>query len=90
MKPVTITICTGTTCYVMGSGHLLAVREQIESVCPGPVEIVGSSCLGLCKDGQYGRAPFVQVGSVVLAEATPEKIVETLKRQFAQNPMEQV
>lgn len=90
MKPLTITICTGTTCYVMGSGHLLSIREQLESVCSRPVEIVGSSCLGLCKDGQYGRAPFVQIGSTVIAEATPEKIIETLKRQTSQNPTEQI
>ncbi|HOK65979.1 MAG TPA: NAD(P)H-dependent oxidoreductase subunit E [Anaerohalosphaeraceae bacterium] len=90
MKPLTITICTGTTCYVMGSGYLLSLQEQIESACSRPVEIVGSSCLGLCKDGQYGRAPFVQIGSTVIAEATAEKIIETLKQQTARKPMEQI
>jgi NADH:ubiquinone oxidoreductase subunit E len=90
MKPVTVTICTGTTCYVMGAGHLIALQEQIETACGCSVEFVGSSCLGLCKDGQYGRAPFVQIGSTVIAEATPEKIIETLKRRNGPNPTEQI
>lgn len=89
MKPILITICTGTTCYVMGSGHLLSLQERIQSACPHPVEIVGASCLGLCKDGQYGRAPFVRIGSAVIAEATPEKIIETLRRQNAHHSTEQ-
>lgn len=79
MDMIEVTICMGTTCYVMGAGDLMSLADELEDDLKNRVTIKGASCLGLCKHGQYGKAPFVQVGSTVISEATLLKIVQTLK-----------
>lgn len=84
MEKIEITICTGTTCYVMGAGNLLMLTEHLDEAIASRVEIKGSGCLGLCKEGQYGKAPYVMIGDSVISEATVETVLEELKKRIAQ------
>ena len=79
MTKIEITICTGTTCYVMGAGNLLLLQDKLSDAQLQQVEIKGSNCLGLCKQGQYGKAPYVQVGDTLIAEATTETVLQAIK-----------
>ena len=81
MKTVDITICTGTTCYVMGACELLNLKEQTAEL-PCQVEIKGASCLGLCKEGKYGKAPFARVNEQIIENANIHKIVQEIKKQM--------
>ena len=84
MDKLEIKICTGTTCYVMGSGNLMQLGEILDEETLQKVHIKGSPCLGMCKEGCYGKAPFVMVGDTVISEATTEAVLEVVKKHFHQ------
>ena len=39
MKTVTVSICTGTTCYLMGASHLQRLDEELDEATWFPSEI---------------------------------------------------
>jgi NADH:ubiquinone oxidoreductase subunit E len=84
MNKLEITICTGTTCYVMGGGNLMQLGESLDEEISQKVHIKGSPCLGQCKDGRHGKAPYVMVGDTVISEATTEAVLQVLKKHFHQ------
>jgi len=86
MKTVNVVICTGTTCYVMGAGHLLGLKEHLDEDVAQRVNITGASCLSLCKDDEYGKAPFVRVNDTLITEATIPKIIQEINQQLQNNP----
>ena len=61
MKKIKVSICTGTTCYVMGASDLLLLEEVLPEHLKGKVEIEGVTCLEKCKSTGIGKnkAPFV-------------------------------
>lgn len=81
MEKITVMICTGTTCFVMGAGNLLELKEHLSEEVAQKVEIVGSNCLDMCKEEQYGKAPFVKVNEKLICEATVPKVIEEVNRQ---------
>ncbi len=81
MDRIRLEICTGTTCYVLGAASLLELKEHLDEDIVQRVDIVGSNCMDLCKDGQYGQAPFVRVNDTLVSEATVVKVVEEIRRQ---------
>ncbi len=87
---IKVEICLGTTCYVLGSFRLSALEERLPADVKHGVEVVGCSCLGVCRDRNYGNAPFVRInGSRVVDNATVEKVIDILHREFfAQGALE--
>ncbi len=79
MAKLTVTVCMGTTCYVMGSSELIDLLENLPAELQDLVEVRGSNCLNLCQQGAYGRAPFVMIDDEVLPEATPENLIARLR-----------
>jgi hypothetical protein len=75
---VRLAVCTGTTCYVLGGSDLFPLPESLPEYLQDLVEVVGSPCLGYCRDPRNGRPPFVMVGETLLAEATLPRLVEAL------------
>ena len=73
MKKVNVTICTGTTCYLMGAAHLLALDEVLDPCTREHVEFSGSHCLGFCNTEEHGRPPFAKVDDHIIADATLTK-----------------
>lgn len=78
-KKVTVKICTGTTCYVMGGAFNLDLEKRLPAELLAAVDIEYSPCLGFCQDIDNGQAPFAEINGTLLASATPEKIKEALR-----------
>ncbi len=83
MSKIKVEICMGTTCYVLGASSLLQVQEALPAELASRVEIDGASCLELCKNGQFGKAPFVRVNGETISEATIPKLVQAIRRHAA-------
>lgn len=84
MERVTVKVCTGTTCFVMGGANLQELHDIIPKKYDDKVELVASNCLGLCSiNWEYSRAPYVKVNEEVVSEATVEKVIAEIERQLA-------
>lgn len=77
---VEVEICTGTTCFVMGAGHLLDLEDQLPTRLNGRVHLSGSHCLGVCNRTDCGKPPFARVNGTLIAEASVERLVAACDR----------
>ena len=82
-KTIHVTICTGTTCHLMGATHLHNVDQQLAAEIRQRVSISASHCLRCCGDENVGRAPFVKINDTIIAEATPERVVQAIRTAAA-------
>jgi len=78
MKTIEVTICSGTTCYVMGASQLFSIKDILTSSSP-EVIIKASTCLGVCKNEGSEKAPFVKIKDEIIEEATNEKILRRIR-----------
>ena len=86
MKKISVYVCTGTTCFVMGGANLQELNDIIPKKYGDKVEVMPSNCLGLCSiNWEYSKAPYVKVNEEVVSEATAEKVLEEIDRQLAKN-----
>ncbi len=77
---VTVEICMGTTCYMMGSAQMAGMAERLPEEWKGRVTITGKRCTGACqKAGQYGRAPFVRVNGELIGAADEGKVLAAIR-----------
>ena len=76
MKTINVSICTGTTCYLMGGAHLLTFDEVMDPCTADHVTLSGSHCLGLCNSEENGKPPFAEVNDHVIPDATLMKILD--------------
>ncbi len=80
MSKIKVTICAGTTCYLMGAAYLQALVDDLDPSLREKVEIMGARCLGFCKEGDnYGKAPFVKINDEILAEATTPLVLDRIQ-----------
>ena len=84
MHPIRVKICLGTTCYVMGASELQSLAQQLPEDLKGAVSVEGATCLGHCKDRIYGKAPYAVVDGTVVSGATPEILVECIRKRLAE------
>ncbi|MCH5304977.1 MAG: hypothetical protein J1E79_00690 [Rikenella sp.] len=82
MEKLTVRICTGTLCYIMGGAELQLLGEYLPDAIADRVEIRGATCLDFCNREGSGKAPFVRVGEELITEATVAKVVEAIKQQL--------
>jgi len=75
-------ICQGTTCYVMGAAQLASLATALPDDLRPHVRVTGCRCLGLCRDGAFGGAPYVTIDGDVLARANPEILLEALRARI--------
>ena len=78
MKKITVSICTGTACYVMGASEILLLEESLSEDLKEMVEIEGITCLEKCKNTECGKTPFVLVNDEVISDATLAKVLEKI------------
>ena len=84
MEKISVKVCLGTTCFVMGGSNLQELNDIIPQRYGDKVEVAGSPCLGLCSiNWEYSKAPYVKVNNEVIAEATVEKVLQEIERQLA-------
>lgn len=85
MAKVSVKVCLGTTCFVMGSSNLQELLELVPRKYGDKVEVAGSPCLGLCSiDWEFSKAPYVKVNGEVVKEATVEKVLAAIDKELAQ------
>ena len=74
-----ITVCTGTTCYVMGAAELIEELEGGIERGELSAELRGSTCLGHCKERSNGVPPFVEIEGKPIAAASYEVAAKEAK-----------
>ncbi|MEI3253724.1 MAG: NAD(P)H-dependent oxidoreductase subunit E [Candidatus Gastranaerophilaceae bacterium] len=79
---ILVELCFGTTCFVMGASKL----QELESLIPPQyrkrVEIKAHTCLDLCKNATYMKAPFVKIDGEIISEATVEKVLKAIESKL--------
>jgi NADH-quinone oxidoreductase subunit E len=82
-----VTVCSGTACYVRGSGKLMEDIQANLNVAPGKTTADGAislesvSCFGAC-----ALAPVVVVDDKVLRQQTSASLKEVIKKITAPKP----
>ena len=83
MEKISVKVCTGTTCFVMGGANLQELHDIIPQKYGDKVELNAANCLGLCSiNWEYSKAPYVKVNEEVVSEATVEKVLEEIDKQL--------
>jgi len=79
---ITVKICSGTLCYVMGGSELWTLPEILPEELKDKVVVKGSTCLGYCNNEKPVKAPYVEVNGKVIREASVSKIIEVIKDEI--------
>lgn len=82
MNKVTLKICMGTTCFVMGASDLQELTDIIPEKYGDKVEVVASTCLDFCSSNTESQAPYVMVDCDVISKATVEKVIDAIDRKL--------
>jgi NADH:ubiquinone oxidoreductase subunit E len=84
MEKVSVKVCLGTTCFVMGSANLQELIEIVPAKYGDKVEVSGVPCLGLCSvDWEFSKAPYVKVDNEIIKEASVEKVLAAIDAKLA-------
>lgn len=82
-KKISVQVCLGTTCFVMGSANLQELIDLVPRKYGDKVEVTGANCLGLCSiEWEYSKAPYVKVDDDVIKEATVEKVLAAIDEKI--------
>lgn len=81
-EKISVKICTGTLCYIMGGAELQLLDEYMPEELAGRVDIKGAPCLDCCNKQDSQRAPFVQVGDTIVSEASISKVIEAIRAEL--------
>ena len=85
MDKVSVKVCMGTTCFVMGGANLQELINIIPRKYGDKVEVEASPCLGMCSvNWQYSKAPYVKIDEDIIMEATVEKVMNAIDTKLGQ------
>lgn len=81
MKKITVEVCSGTQCVMMGAMDIVASIQSLSSLkqqirLDRKIEIVTTKCFGLCKQGKCG--PFVRIDGHLLENADSESVMSNI------------
>lgn len=83
MEKVSVKVCLGTTCFVMGSANLQELIDIVPQKYGEKVDVSGVPCLGLCStDWEFSKAPYVKVDNDIIKEATVEKVLHAIDEKL--------
>lgn len=87
MKKVKVSICCGTSCFVMGAAQIQLLEFDPPADIADRIEISESRCMGNCKNttAKYNRGPFVMVDEELIEEANFEKVVNKIREILENN-----
>ena len=71
---LTVEICLGTSCHLMGTQDLMAVIDSLPFEQRSSIEVKGIACLKNC-----GNGPSIKINGTLLIRATPEILLEALQ-----------
>ncbi len=79
MRTVTVTVCTGTACYILGGSELLTVKEKLPKRYSKYIILQGSSCMNRCGErSEKNRPPYVSVDGEIYGGVDMERLVELI------------
>lgn len=82
-KKISVKVCLGTTCFVMGSSNLQELIDSVPKKYGDRVEVTGVPCLGLCSiDWEFSKAPYVKVDDDIIKEATVDKVLSAIEAKL--------
>jgi len=80
---LTVTICTGTTCYIMGGSHLLMLQETLPEELRSRVRLEGCPCMGHCRDsGEEGATPCVRINGETLSGLSLQELTDEIRSRL--------
>ena len=85
MNKIELDICIGTTCFVMGANKFQEINEYFPAEWNDLVEVKANTCLGLCQNNEYSKAPYVKIDGEIMPNASVEKILVEIKRKLNNN-----
>ena len=86
MEKISVKVCLGTTCFVMGSANLQELIDIVPAKYGDKVDVSGVPCLGLCAtDWEFSKAPYVKVDDEIITGATVEKVLEAIDKKLGNN-----
>lgn len=74
----------GTACFVMGSGRLLYLAENLSDDHRQRLSIEAAFCCDLCRDWVNSKPPIAKVGERVITGADEEKLLEAIERELGE------
>lgn len=84
MTKVEVKICSGTTCFVMGSSYLNELYDIIPQKYGDTVSVKPALCLGQCSQSdKHSKAPYVKIDDEIISEATVEKVLDALEQRMS-------
>jgi NADH:ubiquinone oxidoreductase subunit E len=63
----------------MGASDILLLEDNLPLELKELVEIEGSTCLGMCREEQTGKAPFVSVNGEIMSNATLPSVLQKIR-----------
>lgn len=82
-KKISVKVCLGTTCFLMGSANLQELLNLIPKKYGDKAEVTGVPCLGMCSvDCEFSKAPYVKVDEDIIKEATVEKVLAAIEEKI--------
>ncbi|MPL84284.1 hypothetical protein SDC9_30249 [bioreactor metagenome] len=73
MHSLTIEICVGSACYLLGAQDLLEMIEGLPPAIRSKIDLRGASCLKAC-----GKGPNLKINGELISDVTPEKLMEII------------
>ena len=82
-KKISVKVCLGTTCFVMGSSNMQELLDIVPRKYGDKVEVMGVPCLGMCSiNWEFSKAPYVKVDDDLVSEATVEKVLAAIEEKL--------
>ena len=75
---ITVKICSGTACYIMGGANLLTVADELTQDELEKVKIEASPCMGVCSECA-DENPYVKVNDELISKANMELLVDKIR-----------
>ena len=89
MKKVTVEICCGTACYLLGAAKLIEIESELPEELKGLVDIEAHTCLEMCDNESLGGAPYVRFnGSEIMSRATKERVFARISELVNEGPQD--
>ena len=83
MKKVKIRICSGTTCFVMGSETAKSALTSLTQKYTDNIEIISVKCLKICtKSNLFSKAPYVMVDDEIISLTDMETVMSSIERKL--------
>ena len=77
MKTVTIEICMGSACYLLGAQELIETIQSLPEERQPQIDLRGSTCLKAC-----GQGPNITVDGELFHNVTPELFLRIISEKL--------